>query len=105
MLLPSVSLWQELFAPGLDSWLLTLSVGGYSPSWSLLCPPDSRAQLGRRQPERGKDRAVAANGGLGLAQETSPKASVRRDMSLWGTWRSRMGHEETKLKLLQKRVR
>lgn len=70
------SLWQELFIPDMDSWLLTLSVGGYGPSGNLLCPPNSQAHLGSGQPQWGRDRAVAANGGLGLAQETSPKASV-----------------------------
>ena len=103
MLTPS--LWPELFEPALDSWLLTLSVGGYGPCGSLLCPPNSQAQLGRGQPQRGKDRAVAANGSLGLARETSLKVSVGRDTSPWGAWRSRMGHEDTRLQLLQKRVR
>lgn len=80
------SLWQELFIPDMDSWLLTLSVGGYGPRGNLLCPPNSQAHLGSGQPQWGTDRVVAANGGLGLAQETSPKASVGSMEKQNGSW-------------------
>ncbi|KAK4827151.1 hypothetical protein QYF61_015105 [Mycteria americana] len=81
--------------PGCSRFLL----GSTAPAGASSVLPS----LGRGQPQQGKDTAVAANGGLGLSWESSLKAVGWRDTFLWAARRSRTGHEDARLKLLQKK--